>query len=232
MHLTTTNIRKLVETTAEDMCDTGKIGAVERKAVSNINGHSSETCQKYYIKKARKHDAQHGQKMFDIIEQERQVKNNPIMSDNWWADEDSIYGNITSLHSESQHEHENKSVSTGMSRQNNGHNSQSLVQSKQHFQSPPRHQQRTEMCWGEDHPEFNSPKSRIGWSKDEMDYIRNWKHENEFRYPKKLASKLLAHIRNDEYAHKIFHSNHILDSARIRHGLRVINLDDEHDEWA
>ena len=46
MHITTTNIRKLVETTAEDMCDEGVIDAKQRKAVSNINGHSSATVDK------------------------------------------------------------------------------------------------------------------------------------------------------------------------------------------
>jgi hypothetical protein len=36
----------LVETTAEDMCDEGIINIKERKAVSNINGHSSATVNK------------------------------------------------------------------------------------------------------------------------------------------------------------------------------------------
>ena len=78
LHLTTTHIRALVETTAADLCDEGKIDARQRKAVSNINGHSSATVDKYYMKRSRKHDVQHGKKMFEVLS-----ANKPFMNDRY-----------------------------------------------------------------------------------------------------------------------------------------------------
>lgn len=45
--MTTTGIRKLIETTAADLHDEGVIDAKERTAIANINGHQGATVEKY-----------------------------------------------------------------------------------------------------------------------------------------------------------------------------------------
>jgi hypothetical protein len=104
-----------------------------------------------------------------------------------------------------------------------GHNYASVPSpTKQPYQSPSRAQtSRSEKCWGQNHPEFNSPKTRICWSEEENGYIRKWWRDNSSKYPTHVTAKLLEHIRNDKIAQAIFHPNHILDSSRIRHGLRA-----------
>ncbi len=77
------------------------------------------------------------------------------------------------------------------------------------------------IAWGQDHPEYNSGKTRISWSDAENEYIRHWWKTIGFKCSTNIASKLLAHIKNDNFAIQIFHPNHTLDSARIRHGLRI-----------
>ena len=50
LHINTTTVRSLVETTAEQMKNEGKISAVERAAERDINGHSSAVTRDYYRK--------------------------------------------------------------------------------------------------------------------------------------------------------------------------------------
>ena len=197
LYITTTNIRKLTETEADAMYDNGQISAVARKAVSNINGHSDQTVKNYYVKKKRRQDAEDGQEMYNVLSM-----NNPLSSDDWFTESD------CNEHEEWNHPPSNMCLS-------DDHQLQSPTPNKRHLQSP------TQERWGEDHPEFNSPKTRIPWSEDENNYIRDWWITTGSNCVSNVASKLLAHITKDENAHRIFHPNHTLDSGRIRHGLRI-----------
>jgi hypothetical protein len=53
LHVTTTNIRSLVETTAHNAMLEGTITSKERNAIQMINGHSSKTTEDYYHKHDR-----------------------------------------------------------------------------------------------------------------------------------------------------------------------------------
>jgi hypothetical protein len=92
------------------------------------------------------------------------------------------------------------------------------------LQSPSKSHWKAGITWGEDHPQFSSPKTKIGWSDAENEYITNWWVINCSTSTKNAAAKLLAHIKTDTAAHRIFHANHTLDSGRIRHGLRKNGL--------
>ena len=50
--ITTTMIRTLVETEADDAQDAGDITPKQKAAVHFINGHSSTTAKRYYVKKS------------------------------------------------------------------------------------------------------------------------------------------------------------------------------------
>jgi hypothetical protein len=86
--------------------------------------------------------------------------------------------------------------------------------------------------WGTSHPDYKKrPKMlRAKWSKDEIDYIREWcvqKLEENHEIKAIIISLLWKHITrgpDNQRAIPIFHEIHILDSARLRHGYRVAQI--------
>lgn len=78
-----------------------------------------------------------------------------------------------------------------------------------------------EPVWGMMHPDYTSQNRRILWSSQEMEYIQDWLVDNSHR-TKNRATELLKHIRLDTNSHHIFHVNHIVDSTRLRHGIRKV----------
>jgi hypothetical protein len=77
--------------------------------------------------------------------------------------------------------------------------------------------------WGTEHPEFQKSNRRISWSVQEKQFIKNWLDQNQHQI-KNRASQLLKNIRENKSSHKIFHVNHIVDSTRIRHGIRIVQV--------
>jgi adenosine deaminase len=76
--------------------------------------------------------------------------------------------------------------------------------------------------WGTEHPQYQQLKRRIVWSKAEKKYIRSWLNQKGTNTLQCRTSCLLAKIREDVSAHKIFHLNHIVDVTRLRHGVRIV----------
>lgn len=72
--------------------------------------------------------------------------------------------------------------------------------------------------WGVHHPDVlkTKPGQRARWTKEEISYIAQYAVAHP-SLPHVVAS-CLQHIMQDEYAHKIFHSFHTVDSARLRSG--------------
>lgn len=204
------------ETEADAMYDNGKISAATRKAISNIGGHSDLTVKNYYVKKRRRQDAEDGQYMFDVIGQA-----NPLSSDSWFSEDDCYEHNNFDLPNENSTSDTFRDEEGYQALPPTPHHAQYTPPPNSHWQSPPTKQWKGEISWGQNHPEYNSPKTRIPWSDEENDYIKRWWMEHGSAYHTNVAARLLAHIRNDPDAHAIFHSNHILDSARVRHGLRL-----------
>jgi hypothetical protein len=75
--------------------------------------------------------------------------------------------------------------------------------------------------WGTAHPciQQNNPK-RVKWSEEEISYLTQWFNFNLKMRPNMTnpTSKCLAAIKSDPNALPIFHSHHILNSARLRVG--------------
>jgi hypothetical protein len=211
LHITTTNIRKLTETEADAMCDKGQITPVARKAVSNINGHSDTTVKNYYLKKKRRQDAHDSQQMFDVLSM-----GNPLSNDSWFAEDNSYENEQFNYYVK-----DNTIKSNAIISSNDCNVSSPQITNKREMQSPSQGECNANIAWGQDHPEYNSPKTRISWSDEENNYIRHWWKTIGSKCSTNVASKLLAHIKSDNFAIKIFHPNHTLDSARIRHGLRM-----------
>jgi hypothetical protein len=66
LHITTTAIRSLVETTTETLAREGGISSVQREAVSNINGHTSEVTRDYYLRMDRTTDVHRARQAMNI----------------------------------------------------------------------------------------------------------------------------------------------------------------------
>ena len=60
LHITTTTIRAIVETAAEDALRRGVIDQTKRAAISNVNGHSGATTQRHYVMRSRIDDVHNG----------------------------------------------------------------------------------------------------------------------------------------------------------------------------
>lgn len=58
-HFTTTDYRCLVQTTACDALDAGTITVAERNSFNAVNGHSGNTCSKFYRKRSMVESANH-----------------------------------------------------------------------------------------------------------------------------------------------------------------------------
>jgi hypothetical protein len=67
IHITTTGIRSLVETQAQELLDGGIISAGERESISYINGHTSSVAKMYYVERDRVKDVHNTRNFFSHI---------------------------------------------------------------------------------------------------------------------------------------------------------------------
>ena len=77
------------------------------------------------------------------------------------------------------------------------------------------------MTFGEDHPDREkSSKSRVMWTAAEVDYIAQWCTRDTELHPERgtLVARCRKAILQDPAARRIFHQNHVVDSARLRAG--------------
>jgi hypothetical protein len=65
IHLTTTGIRSLLETTAEHLYRQGHLSTEAKKSVEGINGHSSAVVKNYYLKLNRAEEVHHARALFE-----------------------------------------------------------------------------------------------------------------------------------------------------------------------
>ncbi len=109
LHITTTNLRKLVETEMEKCQREGTITQSERIAVQNINGHSGPIVDDYYLKMDRNEDAFNGRAAFEKYLEKEGIPFDsglpPVDSSDWnpketlthapWGTEHPGYGKTT-----------------------------------------------------------------------------------------------------------------------------------------
>jgi hypothetical protein len=182
LHITTTTIRSLVETQAQELFEQGVITQADRESISNINGHSSRIARMYYVERDRVKDVCNTRNLFRHIV----------------ATEDNAPDSCFNA------------VEFG-----------GVEWPKQAIH---------DYCnWGVQHPDYTKNTKRAKWSRAELEYICDWmkgrlltkvKHGNL-----QTVSALWYYITRGpgkEQAQLIFHSNHILDSARLRHGYRIV----------
>ena len=207
LHITSTRIRSIVETAAEEMYRAGDISLKVRKSIEAINGHTSATVQNYYLQMDRAADVHSARSFFTQAASPDSSTTSPPSAAIPVDDDRDIVEACTPLELRIQHAPSTAATSahlttTWTSREGTKH-----------------------LDWGSSHPEYERHGVRkVRWSEQELDYIENWIEKNMQGDTNLQVSRCLTSIRQDPRAVQIFHAHHILNSARLRNGFeRVMN---------
>lgn len=216
LHITTTAIRSLVETTVDMAVKEGKVTEQQQKSVQSINGHTSQIARDYYIRQDRAQDVHlarialaqatssalpHGlpllrppavaQPFHPALSSEVSVRDDEPVATNMEASAPTASPLVPAFV--------------------NGAGSATwrtadLLQYAD---------------WGTNHPDYRTKQNRAQWTKEEVNYIRVF-CEREIREKpnnrNNMCARCLRHIKSDKAALPIFHAGHVLDSPRLRVG--------------
>jgi len=207
LHMTSTAIRGLMETSAEEALLRGHITASQRASVSSINGHSSAVVKNYYLKIRARKDVQNAR---DAV----RAFDTPIANtDN--RDNSIIVGNHLENHYDDMAIDEDESDANAIN--------DDSADLEDHLLGG---YQITEYAdWGTEHPDYNKPVgSKANWSKAELSYIRKSAKEMFTSNPRKtnIVARILLKIKSDPLALPLFHARHVLKSDRLRPGYNQI----------
>lgn len=211
IHITTTMVRSLVETTTDVLRRQGMISAQQQQAVQNINGHTSRVTQEYYIRQARNDDVTYGRAVFDtigglqrsnqdnvttaIVQPSRLEAALPVTPDTRSLDIPLHSGSSSSFLSPT-----------------------SPIQSDQY---PVKE-------WGTRHPDFALGfTQRCQWTPTEVQWIGRWivKDTTDYPHMHSRISRCLKALNAEPPMWPWFHRNHVLNSARMRAGWDRYQLD-------
>ena len=238
LSVTTTGIRGLVETEMHKKFKNGEISEVEKNAVHNINGHTSETTRDYYLFEDRADDVAHARNAFGqhrVAEEPDLGYMEDILMDLVDGPGDGDYGEpLQPLHLPLPPivplslllpaplplplplplPHQSFAPST----------TSAPVLPRWVPPYVP-----AVLQWGTAHPDYKTGKPTAQWTHEEKNYLGAWCERFTMDYPetKNVVAKCLKHISTDPRAVAIFHAHHTLNSARLRNGLRQFTAEAE-----
>ena len=202
LHMTSTAIRGLMETSAEEALLHGLITASQRASVSSINGHSNAVVKDYYLKVRARKDVKNAR---DAVRAFDTPIANTSNRDN---------SNIVGDHLESHYD--DKAIDEDESDANAINDDSADLED---------HLLGGYAEWGTEHPDYNKPVgSKATWSKGELSYILKAAKEMNRSNPRKsnIVARILLKIKSDPLALPIFHARHVLKSDRLRPGYKQI----------
>ena len=234
--ITTTKVRSLIETTAEDLGRAGVIDGITREGVREINGHSSAICKAHYNMRNRERDVVGARELMAVIRGEHRdtVESNSTASPS--ASKRRRYSNVTILPQRLQHEYENGAgcsdtvYTRPVGRAPFVPEIHPVMQHQHSRLQTPVIQAATEyeqIDWGRLHPDYgklDGPNSRFVWTDAELEYIQRYVDSHGGPYSYEICARMLQHIKTTGFteAKDIFHKKHVLTSARLRHGVRRV----------
>ena len=212
LHMTSTAIRGLFETTAEAALLRGDITASQRASVSSINGHSNAVVKNYYLKVRTAQDVQNAR---DAVRAFNTPNAYIVPRDN---------ANIVRYNLENHYDDmvvdEDVSDANAI---NDDSDANPMNNDEEHLLGA---NPITEYAdWGTEHPDYNKPVgSKANWSKGELSYIHNAAKEMIRSNPRKtnIVARILLKIKADPKALPLFHARHVLKSVRLRPGYKQI----------
>jgi hypothetical protein len=192
----------------------GTITLGQREAISNVNGHSSQTTKDYYLRANRIQDVKNSaaafQKMVsplepagDNMEEDNSSWMTNLFDDDDLIDESSVGYNL--LNGRVFNEAAVPSIFTNDEVVSSAYETNLRPQSKV----------------GESHPEKKSNLRRAEWTDAEVEFVGQWCSKTLRDRPEwsdSIISKCNNFIVHDEEIRKLFHPNHIASSARLRYG--------------
>jgi len=202
LHMTSTAIRGLMETSAEEALLRGHITASQRASVSSINGHSSAVVKDYYLKVRARKDVQNARDAVRAFDTPNAHTSN--------RDNSNIVGDHLENHYDDMAIDEDESDVNAIN--------DDSADLEDHLLGGYAE-------WGTEHPDFNKPVgSKATWSKGELSYIRKAAKEMNRSNPRKsnIVARILLRIKSDPLALPIFHARHVLKSDRLRPGYKQI----------
>ncbi len=221
LHMTTTHIRSLFETTAEAALLRGDITASQRASVSSINGHSSAVVKDYYLKVRTAKDVQNAR---DAV----RAFNTPNAYIGPRGNENIIRNNLEN-HYDDMVVDEDDSDAHAINDDSDANtisddsDANAINNDEEHLLGG---YQITEYAdWGTEHPDYDKPVgSKANWSKGELSYIHNAAKEMIRSHPRKtnIVARILLKIKADPLAMPLFHARHVLKSDRLRPGYKQI----------
>lgn len=195
IHITTTAMRSLVETTTETLARAGDITKSQREAVHNINGHTSQVTNDYYLKMDRNADVCRGREAFDIVMPSTASIRSVMHSPSSPANED-----VMRL--------ERPDTWTG--------HTKDILRVAEWGTGHPDYEKSTQ--------KEKSPLKRATWTKKEVAYIADYCNQKIKMNPdakSTIVASCFQHIQRDPEAIPIFHRIHVVDSGRVRSGYRI-----------
>ena len=195
MHITTTAIRSLVETTTEKLAKAGAISEAQRDAVSNINGHTSQVTKDFYLMMDRNADVCRAREALDTV----MPMTTPLRD---------LIHSPSAPAKDSMLRLESPPTWTG--------HTQDILRVADWGTEHPDYEKRT--------VKGNNAVKRAVWTDEEIEYIAEYCTQKLRTNPdaKSIIVKCcFQHIQRDPDALPIFHRNHVLDSSRLRSGYRA-----------
>ena len=203
----------------------GTITLSQREAISNVNGHSSQTTKDYYLRANRMQDVKNSaaafQKMVSPLEPALEPAEDNMEGDNssWMTN---LFDNDEFIEESSV---ENNINIGGYNLLNervfNDAAVRSFYSNDDAVPSVYETNLRPQSKVGESHPEKKSNVRRAEWTDAEVEFIGEWCCKTLRERPEwsdSIISKCNNFIIHDEEIRKLFHPNHIASRARLRHG--------------
>lgn len=235
LHITTTAIRSLVETTMDAMHRRGEISNEEKFAVHKINGHTSGVAQDYYVQQDRANDVFHARQAFarlgggssSTFDEPRNHSSKSSADGDYYEGNDDYEVAIEEEYADP----ENSGSGSGIINSGSGTLPlplpllPMLPHQEEYAGMVANWQQNDDLAaadWGTAHPDYGKTK-RARWTKEEVSYIGrfcdNFLANNP--YSNTVVAQCLHHINEDPAALPIFHAIHTFDSGRLRNGYRI-----------
>ena len=224
LHMTTTSIRSLVETTMHDAKLKGTITHEEQQSVHAINGHSGKTTVDYYVMQDRTNEVTCARSAFERICSRTPAVSADALFDDAIPDVDfdaascdDFTAPSTPLHTSPQRVAPTVPQRATMSHVDRWSRSDALVAAD----------------WGTDHPDYGLPGRRAQWTREEVSYVGRYCEQKMLSNPdcSNVVAECLKTMLRDPVAVAIFHKIHVLDTGRLRNGYRVYQQLKARGEW-
>jgi hypothetical protein len=198
LHITTNTIRSLVETEADSLLRQGLLSPVAREAVMNVNGHSSRITTDFYVRRDREKDVKNAFQAFKSMN----ANYLPIPNPNIEEKDFEIQSDIDDQSPVMLNFSTQQNFSPSMQMQTNLQPDLSSTETSNVADTLPA-----------------SPM-RIKWKECEINYVGEWCMRTLKANPANttnIVARCLKHIKETPHVKAMFHTNHILNSTRLKH---------------